>query len=223
MPKITSRQFGLIVAFLIPGFIGLAGVAPLIPIVGEWLRPVNLGSFGIGPTIYALIAAIAVGMILSCVRWLVVDHLHQWSGIATPTWDFRQLENRLEALDYLSDNHYRYYQFYANTLVAVLWAYPVNRLLHTSPLLGFGTDFGVALLCIVLFLGSRDALSKYRIRADQLIGQVVKKDGESMTNGIDHHAGGSTSKKDRPAKPAQRPRPETKPTQADARGTPSRK
>jgi hypothetical protein len=117
MPKISSRQFGLIVAFLIPGFIGLAGLAPLMPVVAEWLRPVNLGDFGIGPTIYALMAATAVGMILSCIRWLVVDQLLRWSGIRSPTWDFRQLESRLEALDYLSDNHYRYYQFYANTLI----------------------------------------------------------------------------------------------------------
>src|SRR5271169_3932821 len=108
MSYISSKQFGLIVAFLIPGFIGLAGLLPLMPIVSEWLRPVNLGDFGIGPTIYALMAATAVGMILSCVRWLVIDHLLQWSGIPAPAWDFRQLENRLEALDYLSDNHYKF-------------------------------------------------------------------------------------------------------------------
>jgi excisionase family DNA binding protein len=108
-------------------------------------------------------------MILSCIRWLVIDHLLQWWGIPAPAWDFRQLENRLEALEYLSDNHYRYYQFYANTLVAILWAYSVNRLLQTSPLLGFGTDLGVALLCIVLFLGSRDTLSKYRLSSIMIV------------------------------------------------------
>jgi hypothetical protein len=219
MPKISSRQFGLIVAFLIPGFIGLAGFAPLMPLVGEWLRPVKVGDFGIGPTIYALLAAMAVGMILSCIRWLVVDHLHQWSGITAPALDFRQLENRLEALDYLSDNHYRYYQFYANTLVAILWAYTVNRLLQTSPLLGIGSDLGAVFLCVVLFLGSRDTLWKYRVRANQLIGQATEKDGEIMTNGLDHHGSGSTSRKDRAAMPQGKPRPETKPTPAAVKGT----
>jgi len=223
MSKISSRQFGLIVAFLIPGFVGLAGLAPLMPVVAEWLRPVNLGDFGIGPTIYALMAATAVGMILSCVRWLVIDHLLEWLGVHAPTWDFRQLENRLEALDYLSANHYRYYQFYANTLVAILWAYAVNRLLQTSPLLGFGTDLGVAFLCLVLFLGSRDALSKYRLRAGQLIGQVAEKDGDAMTNGIDHHGGGATVTKDREPKPQQKPAPESKPPQAEAKETQSPK
>jgi hypothetical protein len=115
MPIISSRQFGLIVAFLIPGFIGLAGLTPLIPIVADWLRPVNLGNFGIGPTVYALMAATGVGMVLSCIRWLAIDHLLAWSGIPASDWDFRKLHDHLETLNYLSDNHYRYYQFYANT------------------------------------------------------------------------------------------------------------
>jgi hypothetical protein len=219
MPKISSRQFGLIVAFLIPGFIGLAGFAQLMPIVGEWLRPANSGDFGIGPTIYALMAATAVGMIISCIRWLTIDHLLLWSGIPAPAWDFRQLQNQLEALDYLSDNHYRYYQFYANTLVAILWTYLVNRLLQTSSLLGFGTDLGVAFLCVVLLLGSRDTLSKYRVRASQLIGQAAEKDCEIMTNGIDHQGGGSKSGKDREPKPEPKPRPENKPTRGTMKAT----
>ncbi|MGD0390995.1 MAG: hypothetical protein ABSC42_18780 [Tepidisphaeraceae bacterium] len=213
-------------AFLIPGFIGLAGVAPLMPVVGEWLRPANLGvgDFGIGPTVYAIMAATGVGMIVSCIRWLAIDHLLQWTGVRSPAWDFRQLENRLAALDYLSDNHYRYYQFYANTLVAILWAYPVNRSLQTSPLLGFGTDLGVAILCIVLFLGSRDALSKYYARSGQLIGEVAEKVDETMTNGLGHHEeSGSKSQKDRQAKPQHKPQPENKPSQAEVKGTQSPK
>jgi hypothetical protein len=171
MSEISSRQFGLIVAFLIPGFIGLAGVAPLMPVVGEWLRPANLGDFGIGPTVYAIMAATAVGMIVSCTRWLVIDHILQWTGVVQPAWDLSRLEQHLGAFDYILDNHYRYYQFYANTLVAILWAYSVNRILQTSPLLGFGTDLGVAVLCVVLFMGSRDALSKYYVRSGQLLGE----------------------------------------------------
>jgi hypothetical protein len=170
MSEISNRQFGLIVAFLIPGFIGLAGVAPLVPVVGEWLRPINIGDFGIGPTVYAVMAAIAVGMMISCVRWLLIDHALHWVGVRPPAWDFRNLETRLEAWDYLNANFYRYYQFYANTLVAVAWAYLVNRFNQKSPTLDLGTDLGVVFLCVVLFLGSRDALSKYYTRSGQLLG-----------------------------------------------------
>ena len=75
-----SRQFGLIVAYLLPGFIALAGVAPFVPAVSSWLQPVNSG-LDIGPPVYALMAAIAAGMIVSCFRWLLIDHIHSVTGI----------------------------------------------------------------------------------------------------------------------------------------------
>ena len=57
----------------------------------------------------------------------------------------------MAAFNYWVEQTYRYYQFYANTLIAVLWAYIVNRYFETSPLLGLGTDLGVLILCAVLF------------------------------------------------------------------------
>jgi hypothetical protein len=105
--------------------------------------------------------------------------------------DYRALEERIISFNYLVESHYRYYQFYANTLIAILFAYGINRLLKTSSLLGLGTDLGVFILCAVLFSGSRDALWKYRSRSGQLVGQVAGKDftGDEMTNGIDHNQG----------------------------------
>jgi hypothetical protein len=223
MPNISSRQFGLIVAFLIPGFVGLAGLAPVIPLAGQWLRPANSGGLGIGPTIYALMAATAIGMVLSCLRWLLVDHVLEWMGIQGSNLDFRHIGNHLEALDYLSDNHYRFYQFYANTLMAILCTYPPDRLLQTSPLLGSGTDLAVLFLCLVLFLGSRDALEKYRARAGQLMGQFSEKGIDVVTNGIDHHSGQSTTKNDRRAKPKGKLRPENKPPRIVAKEPHERK
>ena len=189
MAETSSRQFGLIVAYLLPGFIGLAGLSPLFPVVQDWLQPVEQEGVGFGPPIYALLSAIAIGMIVSCVRWLVIDHLHHWTGVKPPAWDDRALDRCLDAFNYIVEAHYRYYQFYANTLVAVLWAYGMNRIDGTLPLLGTGTDLGVLLLCIVLFAGSRDALSKYYTRTGRLVGQVAEEglEGVIMTNG-NHHA-----------------------------------
>ena len=210
-------------AFLIPGFVGLAGLAPLIPLVGEWLQPVNLGTRGIGPTVYALLAATAVGMILSCLRWLLIDQVLEWSGIRAPTINFRQLGSHLEAFDYLSDNHYRYYQFYANMLVAILVVYPIDRLLRTSPLLGSATDTGVILLCVVLFMGACDTLSKFRSRVSQLIGLIAEEGKVVMTNGIDHHGAGSNGRKERPDKTQSKPTPADKRHEAVAKDSQPRK
>ena len=211
--EILNRHFGLIVAYLLPGFIALAGVAPLVPVVSSWLQPVNQG-LGIGPPVYAIMAATATGMVVSCFRWLLIDRIHAWTGIATPALNYRALEDRMVSFNYLVESHYRYYQFYANTLIAVAWAYSVNRLLKTSSLLRFGTDLGVFILCAVLFAGSRDALAKYRHRSGQLVGQLAEKDdaGEVMTNGIDHHQGKSEAPSTPPktqsaGKPEETPKP----------------
>lgn len=199
----SNRQFGLIVAYLLPGFIGLAGVTPFVPTVAEWLRPVNIGDGWLGPPVYAVLAAMAMGMIVSCVRWLLVDHVHQWTGLVRPELDHGRLESRLEAFSFWVENHYRYYQFYANTIIAVLWAYLINRILGTSPLLGIGTDLGVLTLCAILFAGSRDALRKYYVGIDRLLGQIAEKGiaGDSMTNGTHHPDNGGTATKPRPVTP----------------------
>lgn len=117
----AQQQFGLIVAFLLPGFIGLAGVVPLVPAVGQWLQPVAQGDLGFGPPIYALMSATTVGMIVSCFRWLIVDHLLEWTGVPQAVRRYEQLAEKLDAYDYLIEVHYRYYQFYANSLVAHWW------------------------------------------------------------------------------------------------------
>jgi hypothetical protein len=203
-----TRHFGLIIAYLLPGFVALIGVAGLAPTVGVWLHP-NDGGLGIGPPVYAILAALAAGMIVSCFRWLLIDPLHHLTGVADPIFNAKALEERPSAFSYLVEAHYRYYQFYANTLVAVIWTYTIHRVLRTSSLLRPSTDLAVLILCGVLFVGSRDALSKYRNRSGQLVatGALSNWTGEHMTNGIDHHQGDGRAKPSSSAAGSAAPRP----------------
>jgi hypothetical protein len=200
----SNNQFGLIVAYLLPGFIGLAGIAHFVPLISVWLRPTTYAEASLGPPIYVLIAATTIGMVMNALRWIVVDHVHWWTGMVPPVWDDTKLETRLDAFDYLVENHYRYYQFVANTLVAVLWTYLINRLFGTSSLLSIRTDIGVAILCAALFATSRETLLKYYSRTSRLLGVAYGgTSGDSiMHNGNDHGIEGGAS---------QTPRPETKP------------
>lgn len=178
MPDTSSRQFGLIIAYLLPGFLALAGIAPLFPTVADWLRPANQGNFGIGPTVYALLMAAAAGMVISCVRWLLLDHIHNWTGVRRLPRNDSRLADVLGGYDFLIQIHYKYHEFAGNMLVALLFAYGLNRSLHTLPALGIGTDLGVAFLSLVLFVASRDALAKFYHKAGQLLGPVAKKASE---------------------------------------------
>jgi len=191
MKETSTWQFGLIVAYLLPGFIVLAGIAPLSPAVAQLLGPITQSDFGLAPTVYAVLAALTLGMIVSCFRWMLIDRIHYLTGIIRPIWDDSHLQDRLGAFTYLVEVHYHFYQFYANTIIATVFAYSVNRLLKTSPLLGIGTDLGVVIICAVLFAGSRDALSNYYAGTTRLVGRVAEKDlGNDMTNGRGHDSVG---------------------------------
>lgn len=205
MSETTSRHFGLIIAYLLPGFIALAGFAPLSPVVAGWLRAAQGAS--LDAPLYTLMAAMAAGMVVSCFRWLIIDRLHAVTGLGAPAFNSRALEERPAAFAFLVESHYRYYQFYANTLVATVWAYAMYRWLGTSAILGVGTDLGILILCAALFAGSRDSLLKYRSRNNQLVGQTIlsHSNGDLMTNGIDHNQSGAN-------KP-QQPKPDIKPQQ----------
>ena len=199
----SSHQFGLIVAYLLPGFVGLVGLAAVAPIVAEWLQPVHDGVLGFGPALYTLLAATTLSQIINCFRWILLDQVHYWSGLRPAASNFGQLQNHIEGFDYLVQNHYRYYQFAANMLLAVVWSYAINRFLQTSPFLGLSTDLGIVLLVLVLFAASRDALAKYYHRTHSLLGEVAEKVGHTMYNGVGHHDGGSGKDK--------KVTPETKP------------
>ncbi|NJL30449.1 MAG: hypothetical protein HC898_01795 [Phycisphaerales bacterium] len=179
------------------------------------------GDWGIGPTIYALLAATGVGMIVSCFRWFIIDHVMEWTGINAPKLDFGKLANQMGAFDYWVEAHYRFYQFYANTLVGVPFVYLLNRIAATSPLLGFGTDLGVFILCAVLFAGSRDALRKYYKRTASLTDLVVEKGSkrDAMTNGAHHPETGGKSTTSHPVIKAQA-KPDTMPKPSAPQGKP---
>jgi hypothetical protein len=153
-------------------------------------------------------------MTVSCFRWLIIDQVHSITGLGGPVFNARALEERPAAFSLLVESHYRFYQFYSNTLIAVIWFYGIRRWFG-MPWTGFGTDVAVLILCATLFAGSRDALAKYRNRSSQLLGQLqhIHSTGEIMTNGIDHSQGGDVQKPTTSPKPGDKPQP--KPTQAD--------
>jgi hypothetical protein len=221
----TNTHFGLVIAYLLPGFVALAGFAPLSPTVARWLSAAQTA--GIDASLFAVMAATAAGMIVSCFRWLIVDRVHALTGLGAAAFNARALEERPAAVAFLVENHYRYYQFYANTLVATAWAYAVHRSLGTSPSLGTWTDTGVLVLCAALFAGSRDALSKHRSRSIQLVGQTVFSNprGKPMTNGIDHNGGaaGHPQSPKPQGKPHPSPAAPAKPQQPQIRREPGAK
>lgn len=164
------NDFGLVIAYVLPGFVAPWGTADIAPPLRAWLGTAPENAPTIAGFLFISVGAVAAGLTVSTVRWLVIDTLHHRTGIRAPQWDFASFERNVVAYGVLTEIHYRYYQFYANTLVALVWAYGVRRTTHGWTSSPFGwLDIGLFGLIVLFFLGSRDTLQKYYRRTSQLL------------------------------------------------------
>lgn len=166
----SRRNFGLFIAYFIPGFIALWSVSPHSPPLARWLgssidAPPTLGGF-----LFVAVTSTLAGLTLSTLRWLVIDQIHHRTGLPAPNWNFVRLQANIDAFEAAIDHHYRYYQFYANTLLAlpvvVLGRWPFAEVVPGHAILAAGAIGSIAVL---FFVASRDALRKYYARASVLI------------------------------------------------------
>jgi hypothetical protein len=171
MKEVSSSNFGLLIAFLTPGFTVLWGASYFSETIRHWLSVSSASTPTVGGFMYVTLASVAAGVVVSTVRWAVVDTMHEWTGLPQPSWDFSRLQENVAAYHVLNEIHYKYYQFHGNMVVALFFAYMARRM-H----LGFSTapfgwfDLGFLLLLVILYAGSRDTLRKYYVRVSQLLG-----------------------------------------------------
>lgn len=78
-------------------------------------------------------------------------------------------KDRYAAFAGVIENHYRYYQYYANTLVAVICSAVAYAFSGAGRLSAGLVLLGSLGLAIPLFFGSRDALKKYYDRANAIL------------------------------------------------------
>ena len=112
MKDVTPNNFGLLIAFLLPGFAVLWGVSYFSPTVHFWLSGAGTTPT-VGGIMFVTLASIAAGVTISTARWAVLDTIHHWTGLPQPDWDFSRLEERVAAYSVLNDIHYKFYQFYS--------------------------------------------------------------------------------------------------------------
>lgn len=157
------------IAYLLPGFVSLWGISLHSPIVRVWLSSPSGDTPSLGGFLYVTVASLAAGLILSTIRWLILDSIHAKTGVLPPKRDFSRLEERGGAFSMLVSDLYRYYQFYGNTMVAAALSYGIWRFSAAASAASLGTDIGFVLLEALLYAGSRDTLRKYYERSAQVL------------------------------------------------------
>ncbi len=172
MNDLTRRNFGLLIAYVLPGFVILFGVSLVSPTAKAWLTAAQAATGpSVGGFLDAFLFSVAAGVTVSAFRWLFLDRLHQTTGIRKPQLDLRKLEDRRHSFERVVEDHYRYYEFYGGMLIAGLFSYSLWRARQTGLSLGI-YDFLFLTIEIVFAMASRDALRNYYGRAARVLGTL---------------------------------------------------
>ncbi|QDV73677.1 hypothetical protein [Botrimarina mediterranea] len=194
MTPVTDRSFGLLIAYLLPGFSALWLWGRRVPAINSWLATAPQHSPSVGGFLYVTVSSVAVGLVLSTLRWAIVDRLHHHTGLTAPKWRGAEDGPAIGVYQLMVDLHYRYYQFYgAFLLLAVgLLLSPPGGELGAALRTASGRLWLVALASLFL-AASRDTLEKCYSRTPSLwaFPDSLNSDrNEPMTNGGPHDACG---------------------------------
>lgn len=170
MTDVSTRNFGYLIAYVIPGFVVVAAGSAYSSMIRSWFGGPIVDFPTVGGFLYTTLASVACGMTVSAIRWLVLDFIHHRTGVAKAAWNLAAFEDHHAAVVTLVEQHYRYYQFYGNMLIAILVSAAAPRAL----LLLFPVDRAtlwwiIGVVAVLYFLASRDALKKYYSRSSALL------------------------------------------------------
>lgn len=168
MNTVSDRNFGILIAYLVPGFTTLWGASFFSVTIREWLTGATAEGPTVGGFLYVTLAATAAGLTVSTIRWATIDTIHHKTGIARPTWDFGQMQRHFNAYDRLEYNHYAYYKAHGNMVIAMAFLFLARRVSLGLFLWGW-IDLAVIALGAIFFSGSRDTLRKFYVRTTQLL------------------------------------------------------
>jgi hypothetical protein len=171
MKELSGKEFGVLIGYVVPGFVALWGVRYFSPTVNSWILASGRQAPTVAGFMYVTLASLAAGLTVSAVRWALIDTLHHSTGVRPPEWDFGRLDDCLHGFLALVENHYRFYQFYSNMFVAVAFTYRAWLVWLGKPIWEERwATLWFLVLEVIFFTASRDALRKYYARAERLLG-----------------------------------------------------
>lgn len=172
MRDLNGSNFGIVIAWLIPGFVVLWGIGQVNTTVDRWLRGPVDGELTVGGFLYVTLASLSLGLIVSTIRWALIDTMHHRTGLPKPRLEFANLHDRTSAFARIVEDRYRFYQWYSNTAIAI----PIAATLRLAAGNGSWAFLGLAVTVeVILLAGSRDTLKHYYLEIAQLLGTPQQK------------------------------------------------
>jgi hypothetical protein len=172
--KPSDLDYGIIIAFVAPGFVAFHAASYQLPTAKAWMFAASDKDQSVGVFLFVLLASLCGGLIVSGVRALVIDNLLKSSTVlrklAVPPYTIewsRVDDKKLSVLVAIRDGHYRYYQFYSNTFVAIVF-WISCRAFADGPNLRLWHWAVIVMTLFALLLSARDALVRYSSAVKQI-------------------------------------------------------
>ncbi len=169
----VTKTFGYIIAFVCPGFVGVWALSFVDARVTPWLERAAKSNTSVGDFLVLVAASIAAGVFLQGFAWLLFDKVILKTfkkavpeKLAEELKPFRADPNVREVTETCVEHHYRYYQFYSNTLVAGAFA------LGAAALSGSVTNWPLTMLLwvvstVVMGYCAVNSLRQHRTKIEQ--------------------------------------------------------
>ena len=178
VPNNVEKMFGLAIAFMFPGLIGLLAMSLHSEVLRAWL---GVGAGGYGPSgfetlVMIVLLAAGLGVLISGVRSETIDKLWRPNRSRAESWETRRAGHQEMVYQNLVTQLYRYAQFHGNIIIAstgLFLSWLLQRGLVWDPSLWAAAASWISTSWICWRAG-RDLLTRYDRRGEALLDGVVR-------------------------------------------------
>jgi hypothetical protein len=203
MKDVTSTSLGLLIAYLLPGLAALYAFSLWLDPIQSQLKVFLTANANVGLFLLVILIAIALGMQITAIRWVVFELLFfkallelvirtfkRWSSkhklaeqFKLSKVNFSSLRDpaKLSAFQAVTDEHYRYHQFWGGMTIVL----PLLYLgLRSSSSLDFSwakscwSAFAFVIIEVITLAAAIEAYRRYVDRGNRILGKkkaAVKK------------------------------------------------
>lgn len=154
MKDMTTRSFGLMIAYLLPGFSFFCSASFWSSEVRSLLRDFMSSNSDVGSFLFVVLLSLLFGLVLNAVRWFFYErHLPSKSQMHSDYFARVSESDRLLAIHTILDENFRYHQFYGSlSLVGCIFIAGVafKGYTHFLKELYVSVRIGIFILALVL-------------------------------------------------------------------------
>lgn len=113
MKELTATSFGWVIAYVLPGLLGLYTISFWSDTVKEQLSAFSKAESTVGLFLVMLLTALLIGLELAAVRWLLFERfICRKKKQQLPDFSTLAIQGKMAAFRIVVDEHYKYHQFW---------------------------------------------------------------------------------------------------------------